>query len=208
AWQRAVGHHALERRPGAGARPAGDPQSNQSNARKAAHDNAGTDDFCAKQQLDDDWRISEQNHTRASFRQCREYEDLVHLGPPRFNLIAWPAIPSCFWLYISCFILLSTFCITLLPSSSINFRRFSSRISLNFCCCEGFRMGAILSSTALPICLNCSTFCTGLRAVFFFSAASCGSSCFRKGTICCFCCSVSPSSIENWLIIASSGLMT
>ena len=36
------------------ARPAGDSQSDQSNSDEAAHDNADTEDFCVKQQPDDE----------------------------------------------------------------------------------------------------------------------------------------------------------
>ena len=53
---------------------------------------------------------------------------------------------------------------------------------------------------------NCSSFFRPLREVSFFSAPSCLISSSRMGTICCFCCSVSPSSMENWSAISVSGL--
>ena len=112
------------------------------------------------------------------------------------------------WLYIICCALASALSIAAFPIFSIMSRRICSRMALNFCCCCWSRRGVILASMALPICLNCSIFSKGLSEVFFFSAPSCFTSSCRKGTICYFCCSFRPSSIENVLSVAVSGLST
>ena len=57
----------------------------------------------------------------------------------------------------------------------------------------------IFASIELLISLSCSIFFSSLSVVFFFNASSCGISSLTIGTICCFCCSVSPSSSESWL---------
>ena len=75
----------------------------------------------------------------------------------------------------------------------------------NFCCCSGLSSGEIFSSKETPIFRSASTFCRPLSVVFFFSSPSCLISCWRIGTICFFCSSVSPSSIENWFDSAVSG---
>jgi len=55
---RAVGQHSVKRLEGGVNRPAGHTQAYQADAGESAHHNAGTNDFCAKQQSDDDWRMA------------------------------------------------------------------------------------------------------------------------------------------------------